>query len=103
MLLAFFTLVAIYAAIIESFQPALASTLMPEDQHGAGFARMSAVDGLGDFLSSITMGMLWTAVSPQMPVSWTPEFSPWDRRYCWPGCASRRSAHAECLSPRKAR
>jgi hypothetical protein len=25
---------------------------------------MSAVDGLGDFLSSVTMGVLWTFVSP---------------------------------------
>ncbi len=44
--------------------PALASTLMLEHQHGTGFGLMSAVDGVGDFLSSITMGVLWTAVSP---------------------------------------
>jgi hypothetical protein len=25
---------------------------------------MSAVDGVGDFLSSVTMGALWTLVSP---------------------------------------
>ena len=59
-----FACVGIYTAIIESSQPALASTLMPEDQHGAGFGLMSTVDGVGDFLSSITMGVLWTAVSP---------------------------------------
>jgi len=59
-----FALVGIYTAIIESSQPALASTLMPEDQHGAGFGLMSAVDGVGDFLSSVTMGVLWTTVSP---------------------------------------
>jgi len=59
-----FALSGIYTAIIESSQPALASTLMQEDQHGTGFGLMSAVDGLGDFLSSVTMGMLWTFVSP---------------------------------------
>lgn len=63
-LVALFALVGIYTAIIESSQPALASTLMPEDQHGAGFGLMSAVDGVGDFLSSVTMGLLWTTVSP---------------------------------------
>jgi len=59
-----FALSGIYTAIIESSQPALASTLMLEYQHGTGFGLMSAVDGVGDFLSSITMGVLWTAVSP---------------------------------------
>ena len=59
-----FALNGIYTAIIESSQPALASTLMQEDQHGAGYGLMSAVDGLGDFLSSVTMGLIWTFVSP---------------------------------------
>jgi predicted phosphodiesterase len=63
-LVALFALVGIYTAIIESSQPALALTLMSEDQHGAGFGLMSAVDGVGDFLSSVTMGVLWTTVSP---------------------------------------
>ena len=58
-----FALSGIYTAIIESSQPALASTLIPEDQHGAGFGLMSSVDGLGDFLSSIVVGLLWTYVS----------------------------------------
>ena len=59
-----FALSGIYTAIIESSQPALASMLMSENQHGAGFGLMSAVDGLGDFLSSVTMGVLWTLISP---------------------------------------
>jgi MFS family permease len=59
-----FAMSGIYTAIIESSQPALASTLMREDQHGTGFGLMSAVDGFGDFLSSVTMGVLWTLVSP---------------------------------------
>jgi predicted MFS family arabinose efflux permease len=63
-LILLFALSGIYTAIIESSQPALASTLMSEHQHGAGFGLMSAVDGVGDFLSSVTMGVLWTAVSP---------------------------------------
>lgn len=58
-----FALSGIYTAIIESSQPALASTLISDDQHGAGFGLMSSVDGLGDFLSSIIVGLLWTYVS----------------------------------------
>lgn len=58
-----FALSGIYTAIIESSQPALASTLIADDQHGAGFGLMSSIDGLGDFLSSIVVGLLWTYVS----------------------------------------
>lgn len=59
-----FALSGVYTAIIESSQPALASTLMADDQHGVGFGLMSAVDGLGDFVSSLAMGAIWTLVSP---------------------------------------
>jgi len=59
-----FVVNGVYTAIIESSQPALASILMPEGQHGAGFGAMSAIDGLGDFLSSILVGVLWTVASP---------------------------------------
>ncbi len=64
LLILLFALSGIYTAIIESSQPALASTLIPEDQHGTGFGVMSSVDGLGDSLSSVTMGIIWTALSP---------------------------------------
>jgi MFS family permease len=64
LLILLFALSGIYTAIIESSQPALASTLISEHQHGTGFGLMSTVDGIGDFLSSIAMGVLWTAVSP---------------------------------------
>jgi MFS family permease len=63
-LILLFALSGVYTAIIESSQPALASTLISEHQHGTGFGLMSTVDGVGDFLSSVSMGVLWTAVSP---------------------------------------
>ena len=66
LLILLFALSGIYTAIIESAQPALASTLMQEDQHGAGFGLMSAIDGVGDFLSSFAMGLLWTFASPNV-------------------------------------
>ena len=63
LLMPLFALSGIYTAIIEASQPALATTLIADDQHGAGFGLMSSVDGLGDFLSSIIVGLLWTYVS----------------------------------------
>jgi MFS family permease len=64
LLMVLFVVNGIYTAIIESSQPALASTLIADDQHGAGYGAMSSVDGVGDFLSSITVGLLWTYLSP---------------------------------------
>jgi MFS family permease len=63
-LILLFALSGIYTAIVESSQPAFASTLIPDDRHGVGFGVMSSVDGLGDFLSSISMGIVWSVVSP---------------------------------------
>jgi MFS family permease len=65
-LVGLFALNGIYTAIVESSQPALASTLIPDSQHGAGFGLLSAVDGVGDFLSSVTIGLLWTYFSPEL-------------------------------------
>jgi len=64
LLILLFALNGVYTAVIESSQPALASTLIAEHQHGTGFGLMSTVDGVGDFLSSITLGVIWTTVSP---------------------------------------
>lgn len=65
-LIILFALSGVYTAIIESSQPALASFLISEDQRGAGYGVMSAVDGVGDFLSSVTIGLLWTYLSPNI-------------------------------------
>jgi MFS family permease len=65
-LIVLFALNGIYTAIIESSQPAIASFLISENQRGAGYGVMSAVDGVGDFLSSVTIGLLWTYFSPAL-------------------------------------
>ena len=64
LLVALFAMNGVYTAIIESSQPAFASTLIPANQHGTGFGVMSGVDGIGDFVSSATMGIIWAEVSP---------------------------------------
>jgi MFS family permease len=58
-----FSINGIYTAAIESSQPALAATLIKQDQRGAGYGVMSAVDGIGDFISSGMMGIIWTYAS----------------------------------------
>jgi len=63
-LIPLFALNGVYTSAIESSQPALASTLIPDNQHGTGFGLMSGVDGVGDFLSSVLMGILWVTIAP---------------------------------------
>lgn len=58
-----FALSGVYTAAVETSEPALASALMADDQHGAGYGALSTVQGVGDFLSSIIVGALWTYVS----------------------------------------
>jgi MFS family permease len=62
-LVVLFALSGIYTAAVESTQPALASNLIPEHRRGTGFGVMSAVDGVGDFVSSVGMGVLWSVAS----------------------------------------
>lgn len=62
-LVVLFAINGVYTSIIESTQPALASTLINETKLGTGFGLMSSVDGIGDFLSSILVGLLWTYFS----------------------------------------
>lgn len=65
-LILLFALSGIYTAIIESSEPSLASKLIADDEHGTGYGALSTVQGVGDFLSSIIVGILWSVLSPQL-------------------------------------
>lgn len=42
----------------------MAADLLPEEIRGTGYGVLATVNGLGDLLSSMVVGFLWTAVSP---------------------------------------
>ena len=42
----------------------MAAELLPENLRGTGYGALATVNGLGDFVSSTVVGLLWTAVSP---------------------------------------
>ncbi len=54
----------LYIAIEDALERAFAAELLPEDLRGTGYGALATVNGLGDFLSSTLVGILWTAVSP---------------------------------------
>lgn len=64
MLAVLFALGGVFIAAEDALEGALAADLLPEDVRGTGYGVLATVNGLGDFLSSIVVGVLWTAVSP---------------------------------------
>ena len=55
-----FLLGGIYVAIEETLEDSLCAELVGEEHHGMAFGVLATVNGAGDFLSSIVVGVLWT-------------------------------------------
>jgi len=53
-----------YLAAEDTLEGAIAADLLPEEVRGTGYGVLATVNGLGDFLSSVVVGFLWTAISP---------------------------------------
>ncbi len=60
-----FALAGLYIGTEEALEDSLAAELVPKEQHGMAFGTLAAVNAGGDFISSIFIGFLWSAVSVQ--------------------------------------
>ena len=58
---AIFILGGVYVAIEETAEDSFCAELVGEEHHGMAFGTLATVNGVGDFLSSIIVGALWTA------------------------------------------
>jgi MFS family permease len=56
-----FILGGVYVAIEETLEDSFCAELVGEEHHGMAFGTLATVNGVGDFLSSIIVGALWTA------------------------------------------
>ncbi len=63
MLVALFVLAGIYIGIVDAMERALAADLLPARQRGIGFGVLATANSIGDLLSSIVVGYLWSHVS----------------------------------------
>jgi len=63
MLVALFILAGIYIGIVDAMERALAADLLPTRQRGVGFGILATANSVGDLLSSILVGYLWSHVS----------------------------------------
>lgn len=50
---------------VSTLEKSYAAQLLPEETRGTGFGVLQGIDGLGDLLSSIIVGMLWNFISPE--------------------------------------
>jgi MFS family permease len=66
-----FVLAGLYVGTEEALEDSLAAELIPKEQHGMAFGTLAAVNAVGDFLSSLAVGFLWSAVSVRAAFSFS--------------------------------
>jgi MFS family permease len=63
-LVVLFGLGGIHGAMQASLEKSMAAELLPPKVRGSGFGVLATVNGIGDLVSSIAVGVLWSSVSP---------------------------------------
>lgn len=56
-----FIIGGIYVAVEETLEDSFCAELVTEEQHGMAFGTLATVNGVGDFVSSLVVGLLWSA------------------------------------------
>ena len=65
-----FMLAGVETGAIDAGERSYAADLLGENNRGTGFGVLSTVNGIGDFGSSVTAGILWTVISPNAPFAY---------------------------------
>jgi MFS family permease len=66
-----FALGGIHVAMSETLEDSFCAELVEEEHHGMAFGVLASVNGVGDFLSSTVVGLLWTAVSANVAFAYS--------------------------------
>jgi MFS family permease len=70
-LVVIFALAGLYIGTEEALEDSLAAEIIPREQHGMAFGTLAAVNAVGDALSSLVVGFLWSAVSVRAAFSFS--------------------------------
>src|SRR5215469_7979847 len=62
---AIFALAGLYKGTQEALEDSLAAEFVPKEQHGMAFGTLAAVNAVGDLVSSLLVGFLWSAFNVQ--------------------------------------
>jgi MFS family permease len=60
-----FLLAGLYLGTEEALEDSLSAELVPHEQHGMAFGTLAAVNAVGDFVSSLLVGSLWSVFNVQ--------------------------------------
>lgn len=60
----FFALAGVHMAVQQALEKSLSAELLGAEVRGTGFGVLATVNGIGDFVSSIVVGALWSATAP---------------------------------------
>jgi MFS family permease len=63
-LVVLFGLAGIHSGIQQSLEKSLAAELLPAHIRGSGFGVLATANGIGDLISSVAVGALWSAINP---------------------------------------
>jgi MFS family permease len=66
-----FALGGIYVAVEETLEDACCAELVTEKHHGMAFGTLATMNGIGDVVSSIVVGFLWTAFGTSIAFSYS--------------------------------
>jgi MFS family permease len=66
-----FVLGGIYVAMEETLEDSFCAELVSEEHHGMAFGTLATVNGIGDFASSIIVGVLWTTLGTQVAFAYS--------------------------------
>jgi len=66
-----FLIGGVYVGIEETLEDSFCAELVPEQHHGMAFGTLATVNGIGDFLSSAVVGLLWTAFGVPVAFAWS--------------------------------
>jgi hypothetical protein len=65
-LIAIFALAGSAYAVQQSLERAIAADMVPVEVRSTGFGVLATVNGAGDLISSLVVGLLWSAFSAQV-------------------------------------
>ena len=71
LLASLFVVAGVYVGTEEALEDSLAAELVSREQHGMAFGTLAAVNAVGDFLSSLVVGFLWSAFSAKAAFSFS--------------------------------
>ena len=66
-----FVVGGIYVAMEETLEDSFCAELVDEKHHGMAFGTLATVNGIGDFLSSIVVGVVWSSFSVSVALGYS--------------------------------